>query len=59
MNTYILSNREGCKMSSVTAKSYKSAREYFKSKYQGKFILSWYESDNYCLDDLKSKNIVL
>lgn len=38
--TYELSNHEGCYMESTQAHSFKEAREYFASKYEGKYILT-------------------
>lgn len=50
MKKYELVNAEGCLMDKVEATSFKKAREYFASKYEGKFRIICEE---------ETKNVIL
>ena len=54
---YKLLNREGYLFDTVSATSFKKAREYFKQYYEGKFTIS-YPSDKFYYVT-RSKNVIL
>lgn len=51
-NKYELVNNEGCLMDTISAISFKSARKYFASKFEGNYKII-------CAERLETKNVRL
>lgn len=45
LKSYTLHNKKNCLMATFRASSYKEAREFFASLYQGEYSLAWYQNE--------------